>query len=106
MKMRQLIRGIVAVASPIPTCYFFSACFALPLVLMNEFFNYSPPDRSEWLFLPCVLASPILCCVFIALAIRQRKEPHSGLCILLSAVGLVENALLWLLLFFLGNSGM
>ena len=54
MKMRQLIRGIVAVASPIPTCYFFSACFALPLVLMNEFFNYSPPDRSEWLLLPPV----------------------------------------------------
>lgn len=82
MKMRQLIRGIVAVASPIPTCYFFSACFALPLVLMNEFFNYSPPDRSEWLLLPCILASPILCCVFIALAIRQRADRGTVPCLL------------------------
>ena len=104
MKMRQLIRGIVAVASPIPT-YFFSACYVLPLVLINEFFNYSLPDRSEWLLLPCVLASPILCCVFIALAIRQRKEPYSGLCILLSAAGLVENALWVLFLIFVGKTG-
>lgn len=106
MKRRQMIRGIVAVASPIPTCYFFSACFALPLVLMNEFFNYSPPDWTEWFILPAFLVSPILCCVFIVLAIKQRKEPYSGRCILLSAAGLAENALLVLLMVFLGNTGM
>ena len=106
MKRRQLIRGIVAVASPIPTYYLSCGCFVLAVALMVECFNISPPDWTEWFILPAFLVSPILCCVFIVLAIKQRKEPYSGRCILLSAAGLAENALLVLLMVFLGNTGM
>ena len=103
MQKRQLIRGIIAVASPVPTFYFFSVCGVLPIALMSEIFNHSVPDWFQWIFAPCFLASPILCCVFLVLAIIQRKERFSGLCILLSGLGLIENALWFLILMELGK---
>ncbi|MBP5270025.1 MAG: hypothetical protein ILO42_03600, partial [Clostridia bacterium] len=50
-----------------------------------------------------LIISPIICGVFLVLGIIDRKERFSGLCIMLSVIGLTENAALLFMIEYLGS---
>ena len=105
MDRKHLTHGIVAVSSPIPllsfTCLWsWIAWFGFGMGILK--YETIP----EWLLgvsLIPLLISPIICCVFLVLGIIHRREQHARLCIILSVIGLLENAALLYGLIYLGS---
>ena len=106
MKSKSLKLGIIAVASPIPMFLITALWSLLVFFVIGIGVLHYESTTPDWLLgfslLP-LLISPLMCCIFIVRGIVKRKEHLSWLCILLSVVGLIENALLLMGICYLGS---
>lgn len=105
MDHKNLTRGIIAVFSPFPlllfTCFWsLIVCFGFGMDILK--YETIP----GWLLVVSLiplLISPIICCVFLVLGIINRKKRYSRFCIILSVIGLIENAALLFGMEYLGS---
>ena len=105
MDRKLLTGGIVAVSSPIPLLiltglWFWIVCFGFGMGMLK--YETIP----GWLLVVSsipLLISPIICCIFVVLGIINRREHNARLCILLSVIGLIENAVLLYGIVYLGS---
>ena len=105
MKNRPIITGILAFISPLPMFFF---AFILSWIL---FFGIGMgllglSTVPYWMLIPTVLAllvSPTLCVLGIIHGIVKRHVRYAKLGILLSALGLVGNGILWFLMGYLSQ---
>ena len=95
--------GIYAAASPIP--FFLVSCFWAMITAYSLYY------ATQWLPRPVIIPlamfpfaiSPICCCACLVYGIIRHREHLSWLCILLSILGLAENALLLYGMYFGGH---
>lgn len=97
-KHRSFLVGIFAAASPIP--FFVISCF---LAMMIGFELSNAPGWQLGLALGPFAISPICCCACLVYGILRHREHLSWLCILLSVLGLAENALLLYGMYYIGG---
>ncbi|MBQ6568690.1 MAG: hypothetical protein IJL87_00335 [Clostridia bacterium] len=88
MKNKLRTLGIIAIFSPVP------------MLLLAILFIWLMAILFHGVLLLPLLAGPIMCCAFIAYGINKRKEPGARICILLSVLGLIENVLLFFLIYY------
>ena len=107
MKNHPFITGIIAVASPLPL-YFFSIlwCWILFFGIGMGLLGYDAiPDWILYCGLSPLLISPIIGILGLVHSIVKIKTPKAWLGLLLSLVGLLENALLLYGSYYLGSIG-
>ena len=97
-KHRSFLAGIFAAASPIP--FFLISCF---LAMMIGFELRNVPAWQLGLGLIPFAISPICCCACLVYGIIRHREHLSWLCVLLSVLGLAENALLLYGMYYIGG---
>ena len=105
MDRKLLTHGIVAVSSPIPllilTCLWcWIVCFGFGMGILK--YETIPGWLLGVSLLP-LLISPVICGVFVVHGIINRREHYARLCILLSVIGLIENAAILFGIVYLGS---
>ncbi|MBQ4100769.1 MAG: hypothetical protein IJC83_04390 [Oscillospiraceae bacterium] len=104
-KSRLRIIGIIAVSSPLPMIiitilWFFILFFGVGMGILGY---ASTPDWILYVGLLPLLFSPAFDIFGIVYGIIKRKERHSVLCIILSAIGLLINFALLFGMIYLGS---
>ena len=97
-KHRSFLAGIFAAASPIP--FFLISCFFGGII---GFYLRNAPGWQLGLALAPFAISPICCCACLVYGLLRHREHLSWLCVLLSILGLAENALLLYGMYYIGG---
>lgn len=105
MKNRPIITGILAFISPLPM-FIFAIILSWILFFGIGMGLLGLSTVPDWMIIPTILAllvSPALCVLGIIHGIVKRHFRYAKLGILLSALGLAENGILWFMMGYLSQ---